>query len=276
MISWRRISWVGAGLLAAGMMGAWNWREHQNSLRLGRELERLRVASQQRPQWQKKNAELRLAIERQPNLPTLNRQKHKLDQEEYSTYLLRVEEFRLQKALGLPAEAVWPPEQIWGEPVRSAEEWTDVGQATPVATLESVLWASRGGEVGRLGQLLNLDGAARQAAAELYASLPSEAKSEYGTPEQLVATVVSAEMPDDYTAFAIMPITDGKSPTTALIARVEDASGDQSDLALSFEHSASGWKMNVPAKTVQRFAAALAAKPAKEEASSKEIADAPR
>jgi hypothetical protein len=179
--------------------------------------------------------------------------------------MLRVQEFRLQKALGLPTDAVWPPEQVWGEPVRPAEEWTDVGQATPVATLESILWASRGGEVGRLGQLLNLDAAARQAAAELYASLPSEAKTEYKTPEQLVATMVSAEMPDDYTAFSTLPITDGKSPTTALIARVEDASGDQSNFALSFQRSASGWKMNVPAKAVQRFAAALVAKPAKEE-----------
>jgi len=265
MTSRRSISWIVVGLLASGLMAALNWREHQNSLRLVRELERLRRASQQRPQWQQENAELRLAIEQQPNLPTLNRQKNKLDQEEFSTYLLRVQEFRLRKALGLPVDEVWPPEQIWGERVRPAEEWTDVGQATPVATLESVLWASRGGEVGRLGQLLNLDGAARQAASELYASLPSEAKTEYGTPEQLVATMVSAEMPDDYTAFAIMPINDAKSTTTALIARVEDASGDQSNLALSFQHSASGWKMNVPAKAVQRFAAALVGKPAKEE-----------
>lgn len=260
----RRISWVLVGGLAVGIMGALNWREHQQSLRLVRELERLRAASRQKPERRQKNAELRREIEQQPSFPALNRQKHQLDQEEFSIYLLRVQEFRLQKSLGLPADAVWPPEHVWGEPVRPAEGWADAGQAAPVATLESVLWASRGGEVERLGQLLNLDGTARQAAAELYAALPSKAKIEFGTPEQLVATMVSAEMPDDYTAFGIMPITDGKDrPTATLIVRVEDASGGQSDLALSFQHSDSGWKMNVPAKAIQRFAASIANETAK-------------
>jgi hypothetical protein len=109
-----------------------------------------------------------------------------------------------------------------------------------------------------LSELLAIEGEARTDAAKLFAELPEESRSQYGSVERLTAALVTAQMPDDYQAFAAMPLADLHNGVAALNARIETSDGSQSQMALYFtQDSGGGWRLNVPDRVVQQFASQL-------------------
>jgi hypothetical protein len=76
-----------------------------------------------------------------------------------------------------------------------ASAWKNAGSATPAAALETVLWAAAGGEVDALAGLLRFDVGVRARVDALFAGLPEPVRTEYGTPERLIAALTARDVP---------------------------------------------------------------------------------
>lgn len=58
-------------------------------------------------------------------------------------------------------------------------------------------------------------------------------------------------------AIALEPPPDLYGPTAAVATRIEDGTGEQHDLVLSFTQVQGAWKLNVPAVAIRRYANSL-------------------
>ena len=132
--------------------------------------------------------------------------------------------------------------------------WKNVGQATPDAAFETALWAAAGGELENLADLLAFDADARSRAATAFAGLPESIRNELGTPERLIALLVADDVPLGHaTVVAQIP-----TPTeTMVIAQIIDTDGTQKLAKFSLRTEGNSWRLVVPAKVVERYAASL-------------------
>jgi hypothetical protein len=96
-------------------------------------------------------------------------------------------------AIAPPASPA-PTRLVLGEWAAS-DTWTNRGQATASAAVETALWAAAGGDVQAFAGLLELDAPTRLKAAELLARLPAEAQQAFGSPEGLVAIAATKAIP---------------------------------------------------------------------------------
>jgi hypothetical protein len=129
--------------------------------------------------------------------------------------------------------------------------------------MESVLWSARTGDVDHLTTLIGFEPNARQRADALFAGLPEDARSRYGSPEAVIATLISAQMPTDDSAVAEIAQTDPSPDSAVLTVRVEDGSGAQHDLDLKFQQTDNAWRLDVPESVVSRYAHQLLTTPMK-------------
>jgi len=130
--------------------------------------------------------------------------------------------------------------------------WRNAGQATPDAAFETVLWAAAGGEVETVADLLAFDAEARSRAAALFAQLPESIRNELGTPERLVALLVADDVPlGRATILGQYP----SSTETWISAQIFDADGTVKMSSFSFRAEGDRWRLVVPGKVVERYAA---------------------
>lgn len=116
---------------------------------------------------------------------------------------LRREQERLrarQRAIDQQAEreaaaAHAPPDRLMAGKWLPPAAWKNQGSATPVCTVESMLWAAAGGEVAALGNILHFDAAARAKIDEIFARLPADFRTRYVSPAQFVAAFTIAAIP---------------------------------------------------------------------------------
>ena len=122
------------------------------------------------------------------------------------------------------------------------EYFQNVGRATPVAALQTIVWAALHGDSPTFVDALALTDPTRQKAAELLASLPAEARRKYPTAESLAALVLVGEIVDT-TAVKVVGVsfTDAEHATVDLF-RLQAA--DQA-LRVRMEHGVGGWRMMV-------------------------------
>ncbi len=78
---------------------------------------------------------------------------------------------------------------------RAPGSWQKSGRSTPIATIETALWAAAGGDLAALQKLLHLDEAARVKAEALWARLPETARANYTSSEQLLAAFATKSLP---------------------------------------------------------------------------------
>lgn len=76
-----------------------------------------------------------------------------------------------------------------------AKGWGFRGQATPQASIESVLWAAAGGDVATFKQLLLFSEETRTAAAKLLAAMPASARLAYPGPEDFISALTIKRIP---------------------------------------------------------------------------------
>jgi hypothetical protein len=74
-------------------------------------------------------------------------------------------------------------------------QWVDCGQSTPRAAVQTMLWASAGGDTGRLASLLHVDEDTRAKLDEVFATLPAHARATYASAEQLLAAFTAKSIP---------------------------------------------------------------------------------
>ena len=170
-----------------------------------------------------------------------------------SVNALELQRSALKRALGQRVDAVWPE----GAVVRRAKDWSFRGQASPPDAVESLLWSARAGDVDRLGGLIRFEPSAKKKAEALLAGLPEAARAQYGSPETIVATMIAAQIPTDYSAIATVRETEPDSDSALLTLRVEEGSGAQRDLELKFQREQDSWRLDVPEGVVNRLAVQL-------------------
>ncbi len=149
---------------------------------------------------------------------------------------------------------------------RTAAEWRDRGDDSAAAMLETLLWASAGGDVARVRSLVKLDPAAVAEADALWAELPDEVRPMFQDPLDLVATLTAVSVPlgtaklwgsgeyagtpepDDLYALLEVAPAEGKSRRILVFLGPEAPAGDSR-----------AWRISVPASAVAGYRAMLTA-----------------
>ena len=138
--------------------------------------------------------------------------------------------------------------QRW--PVRS---YLNAGQATPIATLQTMAWACDQGDVGTMARLFIIDGAAGPKVDAIYSGIPAGLRAEWNSAEALAAAIIvhnGIEQPypgSEVLALAkIEPIMERR---VALILPGAIVSG------LVFQQTADGWKYVVSEAVVDDYIA---------------------
>lgn len=165
---------------------------------------------------------------------------------------------------------------------KPVQDWKNCGQATPAATVETTLWAAAGGDVATFKRLIVLSDQTRAAADALLARLPPEARAQFASAEDLVASYSMARVPlgeaqavwfnqsgpNDATVAVFL-----KNPATptgavdftpATPASVDKRAPPQappdhetSTAYLALRRGANGWQLVVPPQAVDQIAKPL-------------------
>jgi hypothetical protein len=230
----------------AGLVLTW---QHHTTEELRGKIARQRTQSRE---LAKLNAANQRLVTAQPSAEEL--QKLLADRKAIARLRADLETMR-RRAAAAPNTADGPPAKaapsLTGNLV-AYQLWKDVGQATPDATFETVLWAAAGGELGNVADLLAFDANTRSRAAAIFAELPESIRNELGTPERLIALLVADDVPlGRASVVAQIP-----TPTdTKVIAQILDTDGTQKLAQFSLRADGNSWRLVVPEKVVQRYAA---------------------
>ena len=136
------------------------------------------------------------------------------------------------------------------------QNWKNVGRTTPAAALETALWAGAGGDVEAMAATLVLDGAAREKAGALFASLPETERTRFGTPEKLIAALSLKDLPGGLT---VGSATVGEDRAKILL-RTQRGTGSVmvfKEVEITLRRSPEGWGLVVPDGAVDNYAAVL-------------------
>ena len=129
-----------------------------------------------------------------------------------------------------------------------AAAWQNRGRETPEGALETMLWASAGGDLGALKDVLVFDDASQALAAKVFASLSESDRQHLATPSDLLAMVVAGNVPLD-SALIVARQHLGESEVLEYM-RLKDRSGVTRQVCLTARRLPDGWKLQVPAETV--------------------------
>jgi lambda repressor-like predicted transcriptional regulator len=154
-------------------------------------------------------------------------------------------------ALKIPADAVQ---------LNCAEIWHNVGQATPVDTLHSVIWASLNGEVEALMPMLAFDPESRAEAEALRVGLPEAVRAQYPTVEKLIATMISGRLSTGLYLAEDVGQTNESPDLTSVnfhVQRALDKGRQLRDVTFRFQRNGSGWRLLVPKSAVAEYRRSL-------------------
>ncbi|MEO7412641.1 MAG: hypothetical protein ABIZ81_04730 [Opitutaceae bacterium] len=142
-------------------------------------------------------------------------------------------------------------------PQPAPEFWTNAGRTTPLAALQSTVWAARQGDTNTLAGLIAFDAAGRALVDALFARLPDESRVLTGSAEKAFATLLAVRLPQDLGSAEVTtgPVTMGDELTLGM--RLKRTDGESKEAKLRFAHDAEGWRMVVPAKVVENYIATL-------------------
>ncbi len=253
----RTLSWIGAGLVGAAFGGAL-CLNHARSADLRREVEALQQQAGEVRQLKEESGRLRAAQPDTEELASLRADRVALDS-------VRTELGALQSAVArLPSARTGEPAMI------PAAHWTNAGRATPAATVETVLWSGRSGEVEQLASLLTFDEPVLARAKALFDRLPAEAQLRLGSAERLVALLTARDA--TYEAMQIAattPVSDTnlkrlqkvQPEVTGMVvvqARVQRPGQPAGIKTLVLRQQADGWRIVVPAAAIESYAVQFA------------------
>lgn len=132
-----------------------------------------------------------------------------------------------------------------------ASDWKNAGRATPLAALETVLWAAAGGDLETLTRNLFLDAKVKAQADQLFAGLPDGLRQQFGSAERLVALMTAKDVP----LGAMQPL-DAKpfgTDEVAIAVRLKSPEGKITSVVLTAHRTDDGWRLKVPASALQKY-----------------------
>lgn len=243
-------------LLVGGFASAWVG-QRQTAAGLRAEVELQREQARARAQLAADTARLRANQISAADLEALRGDHAALVRLRGEMDALRSRAEEAARAVAAKAAAVAKPREpsILEGPL-PASAWKNAGTATPAAALETVLWAAAGGEVDALAGLLRFDAGVKARMEGLFAGLPESVRTEYGTPERLIAALTARDVPlgkaklfdtkADFSGDRRMAVqlyeTEGKAPRGVLF---------------SLRPEGGTWGLVVPASAVEKYAAML-------------------
>ncbi|MEO6005248.1 MAG: hypothetical protein ABIS43_18990 [Opitutus sp.] len=226
------------------------------------------------------HAQLDSLHEQQRALHALQAEQLRLAQSLASVKAVSAERDRLRKSVPVVAPVPAPAPFTVGEWMPSVS-WSNSGQATPRAALETALWAAAGGDVIAMQSVIELDPAAQSKAEKMLDGLSPAARSSYVTAEALIASVTMKNIPltaaqiswynesdPDHAAVGVLFGNPSLPPetVTTIPANPRDNSpptlsdNRTSQIALLALHrSSSGWRLVVPVSAIDRIVAELGA-----------------
>jgi hypothetical protein len=137
---------------------------------------------------------------------------------------------------------------------RSYAKAANVGQSTPLKTFESAIWATYHGDVDALGKMLNLDPAAKDAAAKIFAGLPADSLARFQNPEYMTALLIEYAYPSGgtYEVSWSAPLAGDPDKWVVGTKMVTD-SGQTSNGQFTMQRNNGNWMLLVPAPVVQHL-----------------------
>lgn len=236
-------AWMVIGALVIVVGGALGVR-WQASLELRRELEQLRSDHRELQGLEEENRRLTASQVTAAELESLRADHAALEH-------LRRDLEALKD--GPPVHVAAPSAKII-----PASEWKNVGRATPEAAVETALWAAAGGDLDVLVGTLGFDVVARAKMESLFNGLPDAARSQYSSPEHLVALLLAKDVPPESTMQVTGEDVSTDHPTyTSLHLQLQPVTGPTKSVTLIMQQQDGGWKVMVPANVVDKFGNAL-------------------
>ncbi len=168
----------------------------------------------------------------------------KMDQTRHAIGLL--ERAIANEATPLPAPAT-PARQPSVE-----RPWKNAGQASPQATIETLVWASLSGSVENLKEAFLLSPADEARVVSLYASLPESTQEGYGSATQFFATLLAARMPPDLAGYEMRDQREeaGKLEVRLALSLTNQARTGTREIMLTLQRHPAGWKIQIPTSQV--------------------------
>ncbi len=139
------------------------------------------------------------------------------------------------------------------------DAWANLGSDTPRAALQTALWAAAHGELDTLARNMTFDPAARAKADALFASLPDATRSQFGSPEQFMALVLSDEI-NKITSLQVLRETKSANDQANLQVVLPNNHGGYKVDNFPMQRGPTGWQLLVPVSAVDGVAKTLAGK----------------
>jgi prefoldin subunit 5 len=138
-------------------------------------------------------------------------------------------------------------------------EWKNAGRATPASTAETVLWAAAGGDVATIASAISLTDSARQKAEAIFARLPEQTRSEYGTVDNLAALMIAKDAAT-VTGMQVLGQRELSNDQVVVRMRFGNDEGKTKDQALPLQRTADGWKVIITDDPIDKWARQLSGK----------------
>jgi hypothetical protein len=169
------------------------------------------------------------------------------------------------RATARPPSASGPVVHENGDPEKGMvafEYYRNLGQATPAATFQTLVWAALNGDDHAAGATFALDAAAQTKASAVIAGLPKTLQARYPTPESLVALFVANDILKSTKAEVVnWKLLDSDHAT--LTVRLDQIAnpGAYPQKTLSLQRTPGGWQFSASEKWIDGIKKNLAVVP---------------
>jgi hypothetical protein len=169
---------------------------------------------------------------------------------------LRAEAVELRRQLQSPAKAEQSDLSAAAAPP-PPEFVVNAGRATPVAAVQTAIWAARNGDTEALAGLIAFDAAGRGLVDALFTRLPEDTRQSFGSAEKVFATLLAVRLPQNLSSAEVTTAMTPTGEEFTLGMRLKRAGGEPKSASLRFNRDVEGWRLVVPAKVVENYIATL-------------------
>jgi len=170
-----------------------------------------------------------------------------------------IEVLKMRSEPDVPPVLLKPAERSITNATMPAKSWRNVGRATPVTAVETILWAAAGGDIEPLAGMLRLNAGARAKAEEILTRLPEAVRAQYGTPEHLIALLTAKDVP--LGGAGITKFDTYGENVAAVGLHLQTPEGAAKNITVQLYRQDDGWQLDVPAKVMENYSAKLLGEP---------------
>ena len=258
------LRWLSALLLALAVVaGAALWLQRQAAAQLRDEIALLSAESRQLAGLRAENSKLTGAQVSAAELERLRADRAAVVQlrgeiEKLKAGVAERENALKLKPMAAAANAVLEESEPVPAPhVLPIDQLKNAGRATPLATLETILWAGTSGDFSALARTLIFDKNTATRAQEMFDGLSEAQRREYGSWQRMIAMLMAKDMPVGEALVAEVKSLDPDPITAKLNAELKDKDGETSTARFEFQKVGAQWSLKVPGKTMEHFSEVL-------------------